>query len=249
MELFYSNKIRDGRAELSAGESKHCVKVLRHRVEDEVLVSGGDGNLYRCRIIDADPDRTLLEVLSVEGGFGKHDYCLWMAVAPTKNVDRFEWFAEKAVEMGVDRITPLLCMHSERKVYNVERGQRLIVAAAKQSLKGQVPQLDVLTPFGELIKAASGFPGAKFIAYCDSDIASGLNTRQPLVSAVSSLKSSERKPQALFLIGPEGDFSSKEIDMALSDGFVPLSLGPSRLRTETAALLCTSAVYSAFSCI
>lgn len=246
MELFYSNNISEGVVVLSPEESAHCVKVLRHRVGDEVCVSGGDGNLYRCLIETADPRGTRLEIISVEGGFGTHDYRLWMAVAPTKNMDRFEWFAEKAVEMGIDRITPLLCAHSERKVYNQERGNRLIVAAAKQSLKGFVPRLDGLTPFRQFVAESAASAGRKFIAYCDRDIVSGRNTRVSLAEAIDSVKSCR---DATFLIGPEGDFSSEEISVALEAGFVPLSLGPSRLRTETAALLCVASVYSALSCI
>ena len=182
-----------------------------------------------------------------------HPYRLWMAVAPTKNIDRFEWFTEKAVEMGIDRITPLLCAHSERKVYNRERGRRVVVSAAKQSLKGAVPQLDELTSFKALMEEVSGFAGCKFIAYCDSDIASGLNTRKSLAEALDAVRSdvsgADGQPQALFLIGPEGDFSSDEIAAALTAGFTPLSLGPSRLRTETAAVLCVSALYTVLSCV
>ena len=251
MELFYSNNISDGRIRLSPEESFHCVKVLRHRVGDEVCVSGGDGNLYRCRVQEADSRHAVLEIVSVEGGFGTHDYYLWMAVAPTKNADRFEWFTEKAVEMGVDRITPLLCAHSERKVYNQERGNRLVVAAAKQSLKGTVPVLDMLTPFDAVMREAENFRGSRFIAYCDSDIVSGLNTREALTDAIASAVAAagKERPQMMFLIGPEGDFSSEEIDRARAAGFTPLSLGPSRLRTETAASLCVAAVYTALSCI
>lgn len=232
-------------AVLSPEESAHCIKVLRHRAGDEVCVSGGDGNLYRCRVIDADLRGARLEIMSVEGGFGTHDYRLWMAVAPTKNADRFEWFAEKAVEMGVDRITPVLCAHSERKVYNHERGGRLVVAAAKQSLKGAVPHLDELTPFSRFISETADAGSRKFIAYCDSDIVSGCNTRISLAEATEMIRQS---PDAVFLIGPEGDFSSEEIGMALDAGFLPLSLGPSRLRTETAALLCVASVYSSQCC-
>lgn len=247
---------------LSPEESVHCVKVLRHRAGDEIFISGGDGNLYRCSLLEADPRGAVAEVLSVEGGFGTHPYRLWMAVAPTKNADRFEWFTEKAVEMGIDRITPLLCDHSERKVYNHDRGRRVIVSAAKQSLKGTVPQLDELTPFCALMEEVrAGFRGGKYIAYCDSDIAAGLNTRVSLAEAIAGIKSCPAEPagpeipvgdglpSALFLIGPEGDFSSGEISDALAAGFRPLSLGPSRLRTETAAVLCSAAVYTALSCI
>ena len=206
MEVFYSDNIDNGLVRLSPEESAHCVKVLRHRAGDEIFVSGGDGNLYRCSLVEADPREAVAQVLSVEGGFGMHPYRLWMAVAPTKNIDRFEWFTEKAVEMGVDRITPLLCA-----------------------------------------------PGRKFIAYCDSDIASGLNTRKSLAEALDAVRSdvsgADGQPQALFLIGPEGDFSSEEIASALAAGFFPLSLGPSRLRTETAAVLCVSALYTVLSCV
>lgn len=235
---------------LSPEESAHCIKVLRHRAGDEIFISGGDGNLYRCSLLEADPRGAVAEVISVEGGFGTHPYRLWMAVAPTKNADRFEWFTEKAVEMGIDRITPLLCDHSERKVYNHDRGQRIIVSAAKQSLKGTVPQLDELTPFSALMEEVRlDFRGGKFIAYCDSDIAAGLNTRMSLAEAIAGIRSlADGLPSALFLIGPEGDFSSGEISDALAAGFRPLSLGPSRLRTETAAVLCSAAVYTALSC-
>ena len=251
MELFYSNDISDGLVRLSPEESAHCVRVLRHRAGDEVFVSGGDGNLYRCSVTVADPRGAELRIISVEGGFGSHPYRLWMAVAPTKNIDRFEWFAEKATEMGVDRITPLLCAHSERRVYNRERGGRLLVAAAKQSLKGSVPRLDALTPFAEVMAELdrTGFRGRKFIAYCDSDIAAGLNTRVQLSEAVRTLAAEGNGAEALFMIGPEGDFSSEEISAALAAGFTPLSLGPSRLRTETAAALCVASVYTAFCCV
>ena len=144
--------------------------------------------------------------------------------------------------MGIDRITPLLCAHSERKVYNRERGRRVVVSAAKQSLKGAVPQLDELTSFKALMEEVSGFAGCKFIAYCDSDIASGLNTRKSLAEALDAVRSD--------VSGADGQpFSSDEIAAALTAGFTPLSLGPSRLRTETAAVLCVSALYTALSCV
>ena len=227
MEVFYSDDIDNGLVRLSPEESAHCVKVLRHRAGDEIFVSGGDGNLYRCSLVEADPREAVAQVLSVEGGFGMHPYRLWMAVAPTKNIDRFEWFTEKA--------------------------QRIVVSAAKQSLKGVVPQLDGLTSFKDMMAEIPDFAGRKFIAYCDSDIASGLNTRKSLAEALDAVKSdasgADGQPQALFLIGPEGDFSSEEIASALAAGFFPLSLGPSRLRTETAAVLCVSALYTALSCV
>ena len=146
-----------------------------------------------------------------------------------------------------------MCAHSERRVFNRDRGQRIVVSAAKQSLKGVVPQLDGLTSFKDMMAEIPDFAGRKFIAYCDSDIASGLNTRKSLAEALDAVRSdvsgADGQPQALFLIGPEGDFSSEEIASALAAGFFPLSLGPSRLRTETAAVLCVSALYTVLSCV
>ncbi len=254
MEVFYSNKLLDGRVELSADESFHCVKVLRHRVGDEIGVSCGDGNLYRCTIVQASPKEVVAEVISVEAAFGVHHYYLHIAVAPPKNSERFEWFAEKAVEMGIDRITPMLCKHSERKVFNRERGQKIIVSAAKQSLKGEVPQLDEITPFTEVIRQSAEFDGGKFIAFCDSEILAEREDRRVYIQqALESLTpnadctAGQPLPRVLFLIGPEGDFSREEIQMALDAGFRPLSLGESRLRIETAALLCVSATYIKFA--
>lgn len=247
MEIFYSKDIKDGRAELSPEESSHCVRVLRHREGDEILVAGGDGNLYRCLMEKADSSRAVLSVVSVEGGFGGHDYYLHMAVAPPKNNDRFEWFMEKATELGIDRITPLLCARSERRSFNRERGERIILSAAKQSLKGYLPKLDPLVPFTDLLSSSESFDGARFIAYCDRELYSEDGTpvrRIPLSEALmlsSGRTGSGRR--ALFLIGPEGDFSREEAAAAYKAGFIPVSLGNSRLRIETAAMLCVSAMY------
>lgn len=269
MEVFYSNKMENGKAVLSEEESRHCVKVLRHKVGDKVFLSGGDGNLYECVVEDDNPRAAVLSIVSVVENPAPKGYFLCMAVAPTKNIDRFEWFVEKTVEIGVDRIVPLRCAHSERRVFNVERGRRIVVSAAKQSLKGSVPQLDEMTDFQKFMQESESFRGQKFIAYCDEYIASGKeDTRLSLRNAVSAV--AEEKPEfqlgggisevagmngdtpekrgVMFLIGPEGDFSSEEIQMALQCGFKPLSLGPSRLRTETAALLCVTALYVSESC-
>ncbi len=254
MEVFYSDKLSDGRARLSADESFHCVKVLRHRAGDEIGVSCGDGNLYRCTIEDASPKEVVARVVSIEAAFGVHHYYLHIAVAPPKNSERFEWFAEKAVEMGIDRITPMLCKHSERKVFNRERGHKIIVSAAKQSLKGEVPVLDEITPFAEVISRSAEFDGGKFIAFCDSEILSEredsrIYIKQALESICGQAQHTDvgTLPKVLFLIGPEGDFSREEIRMALDAGFRPLSLGDSRLRIETAALLCVGATYIKFA--
>ena len=246
MEVFYSNHIADGRITLSPEESTHCIKVLRHKVGDEVKVSGGDGNLYRCIIEEAGPREAILSILSIEGGFGKHPYYLHIAVAPTKNIDRYEWFLEKATEVGIDEITPILCAHSERKVVKEERQERVVIAAAKQSLKGEIPTAHPLTPVREFIDSAAGFEGGKYIAYCDSELINAEGNaipRIPLTQALSQQEKGCGELRSIVLIGPEGDFSMEEIRHAAAAGFLPISLGESRLRTETAALTATLAHY------
>lgn len=246
MEVFYSDNIADGRAILPEEESRHCIRVLRHRCGDRVYLSGGDGNLYECTVEDDNPRRAVLTIVSVAGNPSPRNYRLCMAVAPTKNADRFEWFLEKSVETGVDRIVPLCCVHSERKIFNAERGRKIVLSAAKQSLKGNIPQLDEMTGFREFVQEAGESRDSKFIAYCGEYLSDKDDGRMSLQEAVASVLSGTGS--CTVLIGPEGDFSGDEIEAALENGFRPLSLGPSRLRTETAALLCVSAFYYSDSC-
>lgn len=246
MEVFYSNHIADGKIYLSPEESAHCIKVLRHKVGDEIRVSGGDGNLYRCSIEVAAAKCVELSILSIEGGFGKHPYYLHIAVAPTKNIDRYEWFLEKGTEVGIDAITPILCSHSERKVIKEERQERVIIAAAKQSLKGEIPVAAPLTPVKEFIDSVADFKGGKYIAYCDSELINAEGNaipRIPLTLALREQSAKDGELRSIVLIGPEGDFSLEEIRYAATAGFHPISLGDSRLRTETAALTATLAHY------
>lgn len=246
MEVFYSNHIADGKIYLSPEESAHCIKVLRHKVGDEIKVSGGDGNLYRCTLEDANPKSAILSIIAIEGGFGKHPYYLHIAVAPTKNIDRYEWFLEKATEVGIDAITPILCAHSERKVVKEERQERVIIAAAKQSLKGEIPSSHPLTPVKEFIDSIADFDGGKYICYCDNELINAEGNaipRIPITEAIRRQTSGGAELRSIVLIGPEGDFSLEEIHHAAAAGFVPVSLGESRLRTETAALTATLAHY------
>jgi len=256
MELFYSNDIAGDEIRLSEGESGHCVRVLRHRAGDKVMVSGGDGNLYRCTVVDDDPHSAVLRIEAMEGGFGGHPYHLHMAVAPTKNIDRFEWFLEKAVEIGVDEITPLLCDHSERKVIKPDREERVILSAAKQSLKGTIPVLNPMCTVRELLSRCTDGDLGKVlpkagtlccIAFCDRDLvdsAGGTTARVHLADALRSMpeQGKESLPHILILIGPEGDFSREELLAAADCGLVPVSLGDSRLRTETAGVVAVTAV-------
>lgn len=232
MELFYSSDCDGIRIRLDADESAHCVRVLRHRAGDEISVIDGRGTLYRCSLEVADAKGAEAVVLERTPGFGAHPYRLTMAVCPTKNIDRYEWFVEKATEIGVDGIVPVIGERSERKVLKTDRLRRLALSAAKQSLKGAVPQIGEPQSVRDFIAAAPD--GAlKLICYCFDDVG------RVLIS--DALQQAERP--ILILIGPEGDFSPEEAALARERGWIPVSLGPSRLRTETAALTAVTAVY------
>ena len=235
MELFYSADIDDGLVRLDQEESAHCVRVLRHRAGDEVSVVDGRGNLYSCRLVDADPKAAVARIEAREAGFGAHPYHLTMAVCPTKNVDRFEWFAEKATETGVDVIAPVIGEHSERKVLKTDRVRRLVLSATKQSLKGAVPEVPEPVSVKEFIESVPD-DTLKIICYC-------FEGEERRVSIMDVLSECPPKGRIAILIGPEGDFSPSEVSLALSRGWRPVHLGPSRLRTETAALTATTAVY------
>ena len=236
MELFYSRDIATGARELDRQESGHCVKVLRHRAGDTIHIIDGCGNLYECRIVSAEPSATAFEVLNVVEGYGSHPYNLCMAVAPPKNIDRFEWFCEKATEIGVDTIVPLVGDYSERKVFKGERCERIIVSAAKQSHKGAVPALEPLTAVRDFLVREFAPGTQKYICYCSE--VDGVGKRH-IREAIASDGGSDY----VIMIGPEGDFSREEVALALQHGWQLISLGDSRLRIETAALTAVSAIY------
>ncbi len=223
MFLFYSPDISSGNYFLSGEESRHCIKVLRLKQGDTIHLTDGKGNLYETKIADANYKKCELEVLNVQKEVGKRDYKIHIAIAPTKNINRFEWFLEKATEIGIDMVTPLVCDHSERKSVNQERLNKVITAAMKQSLKTYHPLLCEPASFENFIKSDVLFD--KFIAYCSENYK-------------DSLKDIYQKGRnALLLIGPEGDFSEDEVKLAIKAGYQAVSLGPSRLRTETAGLV------------
>ncbi|HDZ41684.1 MAG TPA: 16S rRNA (uracil(1498)-N(3))-methyltransferase [Bacteroidetes bacterium] len=230
MQLFYSNKLEAGIFTFDVNESKHIIKVLRHRTGDTVYVTNGRGTVYEAGIINDDPLQCRAEIRGTMPSFDKHDYYLHIAIAPTKNSDRMEWFVEKAVELGIDEISPLVCEHSERRKINKDRLQKITVSAMKQSFKSHLAKINDIVSFPDFVKRE--FKGKKFIAHLDSEI-----TGNKL--AVNYLKGEN----ALFLIGPEGDFSREEIDLAIRNDYLPLSLGNSRLRTETAGLTACCWVY------
>jgi len=222
MHLFYTPDIASDIYTLEEQESKHCIRVLRLKIGDEITLTDGIGNMYFSKIIEAHPKRCTVEVVEVKKGYGKRSFTIHIAVAPTKNIARTEWFIEKATEIGIDKITPLICEHSERKTTKTERLAKVVTSAVKQSLKAYHPVMNNSIDFKKFIEQK--FEGEKFIAYCSDEYR-------------GSLKNIYRKGEdALILIGPEGDFSPAEVDLAIKHGFMPVSLGHSRLRTETAAL-------------
>lgn len=215
-------------------ESRHCARVLRLVEGDEIEVVDGKGTLYRCRIALAHAKHCAVQIVEQQPCPPHWGSRVEVAVAPTKNLDRMEWMAEKCTEMGIDRITPLLCQHSERKVLKTERLHKIMVAAMKQSLKAQLPQLDELTPCKPFI--AGSTVAQRFIAYCDESL--------PREQRRSLAQAYDPGRDALVLIGPEGDFDPDEVAAALQAGFVPVTLGESRLRTETAATVAVATMHA-----
>lgn len=244
MELFYTNDISGDICTLPEEESGHCVKVLRHRTGDEVYVIDGEGTLLRCSLLDANPKAARLSIIDATKGWGSHPYHLTMGVCPTKNIDRFEWFAEKAAEFGFDALVPLIGDHSERKVIKTERLRKILVSAAKQSLKAAVPDVFEPESVSDFIKAHRDKPATKLIAYCfEDEAAARVSIMDALSESCPGSVQGASMPEIIILIGPEGDFSREEAKFALECGFCPVHLGESRLRTETAALAAVAAVY------
>ena len=242
MELFFSSDIDGGLCRLDQDESGHCVKVLRHRCGDEISVIDGNGTLYRCRITSDSHKGVEAMILDSVSNWGSHPYRLHLAVCPTKNNDRYEWFAEKACEIGFDELSPVIGEHSEMKTPRVEK---ILVSAAKQSLKAAVPAVnepvsvkEFIASFPASCTAASvnGSSVLKLIAYCFED---GSVPRRNIKEVLDGFEGTE----IIIMIGPEGDFSNEEARMALEAGFVPVHIGASRLRTETAAVTAAAAVY------
>ncbi len=239
MEIFYAYEIEGCKAFLDPDESAHCVRVLRHRVGDEVTVVDGIGNMYSCRLTDDSSKGAAAEILGTVPGWGGHSYSLNMAVCPTKNNDRFEWFVEKATELGVDVISPVIGERSERKVFKAERPRKIALSAMKQSLKAKLPKMEEPVPVRDFILEHSGDSGVRMICYCFE----GETLRQSIKDVLKGLPSDSA---ITVLIGPEGDFSPEEARLAIEHGFVPVHLGSSRLRTETAAVTAVTACYLHF---
>lgn len=224
MQLFYNSEIKntDSSFVFDKEESKHIVKVLRKKESDKIFITNGLGFLFVSEIRLASDKKCEVKILEIQE-FEKPKYNLHIAVAPTKMNDRLEWFLEKATEIGIQEITPIICDHSERKVYKIERGEKIIQSAMKQSNQFYLPKINESISFKEFISNTSS--NNKFIAHCVE------TERKQLKDCI------QPNENYVILIGPEGDFSENEIELALENNFQPVLLGNTRLRTETAALV------------
>ncbi|MFK5856443.1 MAG: 16S rRNA (uracil(1498)-N(3))-methyltransferase [Bacteroidota bacterium] len=223
MNLFYTPNIIEPITTLTEEESKHIIRVLRKSVGDMVFFTDGLGYNYKCIIIEGSPKKCTIEILEKKLGEDNRNYKLHIAIAPTKNIARYEWFLEKSTEIGIDTITPIICYNSERRDIKPERLNKVITSAMKQSLKSFHPILNDKTSFKTMI--VTPFEGEKFIAYIDNEV------------TLELAKAHSPDKDTLILIGPEGDFSKQEVDEAKAAGFIPVRLGKSRLRTETAGIV------------
>lgn len=228
MIQFFAPNIQESN-QLPEVESQHCIKVLRMKQGDKIFVTDGKGYRYSCTIIDPNPKHVYLNINSKEFIPNHWNEQITIAIAPTKNMDRMEWFAEKSTEIGINAIIPIKCSHSERKELKIERINKILVSATKQSLKTTIPQLSEMIKFAEFVKQP--FDGQKFIAYCDESIEKKNFIKEYIASN-----------NVLILIGPEGDFTPEEVSLAIENGFIPVTFGNSRLRTETAALFAVAAI-------
>jgi len=222
MHIFYTPGINSKEYTLTEEESKHCIRVLRLKVDDSVYLIDGEGGFYYAKIAEDHPKHCKISVHQTIKDYGKRNYHLTIGIAPTKSIDRFEWFLEKATEIGIDRIIPFVSQQSERKVIKTERLNKIIKSAMKQSKQAYLPKIEEICSFEQLLQI--DFKGKKYIAHCfDED--------------KSYLKDEIEKSNDIFiLIGPEGDFTVTEVEIAMKRGFKPISLGNNRLRTETAGI-------------
>lgn len=230
MIQFYAPDVITSHA-LPEEESAHCVRVLRMEVGRRIRVADGKGSIHECEIVEARPKCVKVEIISTATPPRQWPCHITLAVAPTKNFDRMEWLVEKAVELGIDRFVPLVCQHSERRFSKAERLRRIAVSAMNQSLKSMLPQIDDASKFTDFLKETRANTD-RFICYCADDV-----ERRLLASTY------EAGRDVVILVGPEGDFSPQEVADALAAGFVPVSLGDQRLRTETAALYSVATIH------
>lgn len=223
MNVFYLPDALEGVVSIPEEESKHCVRVLRMQNGDRFCVTDGKGALYDAELVESHPKRAVACLTNKRRGYDNRVFKLKIAIAPTKLNERTEWFLEKATEIGIDEVQLFASYHSERRVANIDRFRKVMIAAMKQSIKSKLPKIEDIIDFNKLVKQP--FDGQKFIAWIDDDVTELLCDKY------------EKGQNALVLIGPEGDFSHEEVQLAKDNGFVPVSLGDVRLRTETAAVV------------
>ncbi len=231
MQLFYNPNITENTKEIlfTKEESRHIVRVLRKKEEDLLKITNGKNYLFTAKIIIANDKKCVAIIVETEYKKKSWNYNLHIAIAPTKNIDRLEWFIEKATEIGIDEITPIICQNSERKIVKHDRLEKIMLSAMKQSLKYNAPILHPTTKFSDFINSHKN-TNSIHIAHCRESDKTSLKELNDLPSKVT------------ILIGPEGDFSEKEVSEALKTGATPISLGTSRLRTETAALVAVHSI-------
>lgn len=233
MHLFYTPNISGTEYFLNEEESKHCLKVLRLKENDIVHLVDGTGGFYKGAISAITGKRCQLKIIESQYNFGKRNYRLHIAIAPTKNIDRIEWFIEKATEIGIDEITPIICLRSERRKIKTDRLEKIAVSAMKQSIKAFLPKINEAEYYSEFIKKHR--QSVKCIAHCLPE------NKQELKTIIKSSN------DILILIGPEGDFTPQEIELAINQDYIPVSLGESRLRTETSGIVACITVNLLFS--
>lgn len=226
MMLFYDENLNSQDTFiLNEIESQHIVKVLRLKYGDDIEITNGRGKLFKAQIIDANYKKCMIKIISSEIVENQRKYKLHIAIAPTKNMERLEWFIEKSIEMGIDRITPIICNFSERKKLKKDRLNKIAIAAMKQSLSFYKPQIDDAVEYKEFVKTAKY--EKKFIAYCKAE---------------KNFANFETANEYLFLVGPEGGFSEQEVEFAIKNGYSEIKISNSRLRTETAGIMISSAI-------
>lgn len=230
MQYFYSDNIINNTVILNEEESKHCIKVLRHKLNDNIFVIDGFGNLFSCQITDANYNNCKLQILNQQV-INKRNYNLHIAISPIKNIDRFEWFIEKSTEIGVDEITPIICNKTEKLKIKCERVNRILLSATKQSLNAKIPKFNESIKFNNFIELQkNNIDFQKYIAYCKVDATENLKNQYV------------KNSNTIIIIGPEGDFTDNEVKFAIENSFKPISLGINRLRTETAGVIACSTI-------
>ena len=233
MNIFFAAAIQGDQAILTEEEARHCVQVLRMKVGDPILLVDGQGGYYEAELVEAHKKSCAAKIIKQEQAFGKRDFHLHLAVAPTKNIARMEWLCEKATELGIDEISPIICQRSERRKVRIDRLEKIVLSAMKQSGKAYLPKIHPLQDFKSWVEECTNAAhlDQRFIAHC-------------MDGPKRHLKEEYKAPKnVVILIGPEGDFSPEELAFAQKNGFDAVHLGTSRLRTETAALMACAVIH------